>query len=262
MRAGILTAPRPAIPQVTLVAVTSVALNETALALQRSAQQADFAEVVLLSDRLPDEGLPACVTWRQIPALSSRSAYSRFLFSDLLAHASTSHMLVVQWDGFVIQGDCWNPGFLEYDYIGAPWPQFGDGMAVGNGGFSLRSRRLLEALTEYGLEPGEPEDIAICRRLRPVLEARHSIRFAPIEVARAFAFERLEPTGSEFGFHGVTRLPQVLGPAGFLALLDQLDPLVFRRNEINEMIRETVRRGDLKTALKLVRRRLLGQFTE
>ena len=46
--------------------------------------------------------------------------------------------------------------FLKWDYIGAPWPlsyeafvdPFGRHIRVGNGGFSLRSRKFLEVPTK------------------------------------------------------------------------------------------------------------------
>ena len=47
----IASADRPALPDVTLVAVTSVALGPTLTALQQSMLQAKFAKVLFLSDR-------------------------------------------------------------------------------------------------------------------------------------------------------------------------------------------------------------------
>ena len=137
-------ADRPLLSDVTLVAVTSVALRATVAALHASMRQADFAEVLLLSDQPPLEAEGA-IHWRRIPRLQSRAAYSRFMLRDLVGHISTGHALCIQWDGFVVNGGGWQPEFLEYDYIGAVWPHFTDGHNVGNGGFSLRSRRLLRA---------------------------------------------------------------------------------------------------------------------
>ena len=55
-------------------------------------------------------------------------------------------MLLIQWDGYVVNPEAWDPAFLGCDYLGAKWYWHDDGMRVGNGGFSLRSRRLLDAL--------------------------------------------------------------------------------------------------------------------
>ena len=45
----------------------------------------------------------------------------------------------------MLDGAAWRPEFLDYDYIGAVWPHVLDKYNVGNGGFSLRSKALLEA---------------------------------------------------------------------------------------------------------------------
>jgi hypothetical protein len=91
---------------------------------------------------------------------------------------------VVQHDGYVLNGGAWTDDFLKYDYIGAPW---GGVNLVGNGGFSLRSRRLLEACSRMDGEP-HPEDDFICRRHRKDLE-NLGMRFAPKELADRFAVE-------------------------------------------------------------------------
>lgn len=78
--------------------------------------------------------------------------YSRFVLQDLHTYIETSHVLIVQADGFVLNPGLWNPGWLDYDYVGAPWPEtlrvgkyvIPLANRVGNGGFSLRSRRLLK----------------------------------------------------------------------------------------------------------------------
>ena len=67
------------------------------------------------------------------------------MLQELHDHISTAHALCIQWDGYVLNAQAWDASFLDYDYIGSVWPQFGDGHRVGNGGFSLRSKRLLEA---------------------------------------------------------------------------------------------------------------------
>ena len=58
--------------------------------------------------------------------------YSEFVIRELHKYVDTSHCLLVQWDGYVLNPKSWLPQFLDYDYIGAPW----NGNVVGNGGFS------------------------------------------------------------------------------------------------------------------------------
>lgn len=117
-----------------------------------------------------------------------------------------SHVLVVQWDGFVVNADAWTDEFLEYDYIGAPWP---DGV-VGNCGFCLMSVKLLMCLSELGLKAEDcyPADVVLCRKLRPMLEAM-GCRWAPRDLALRFSQEGGQYQGS-FGFHGIDTLVDVV----------------------------------------------------
>ena len=87
----------------------------------------------------------------RIGRLKSASEYSFFVLKALHEYVETQHCLLVQWDGFVTNANAWRPDFLAFDYIGAPWPQFSDGRNVGNGGFSLRSRKLLKACAAGGI---------------------------------------------------------------------------------------------------------------
>lgn len=247
MPSGVLTPPPLLLPQVTLLAVTDVALAATARALALSQYGIRFGDALFLSPVPPPPDTPA--TWRVIASLGSRGAYSRFMLHDLGRHIATSHALCVQWDGYVLNPAGWDPTFLDYDYIGAPWPQFADGMSVGNGGFSLRSRALIEACRALPV-PDEPEDVAICRTHRPMLEAQ-GLRFAPEQVARRFAFERTRPTGREFGFHGAFNLA---GGTDLPALFAALEPELLNRREHRQTLQAALRRGDWRLAATLWRR--------
>jgi hypothetical protein len=212
---------RVALPQVTLCAATSVNVAATLAAMRHSMALCDFGAAVLLTDRLDNVHCDG-IAIKRIAPLTSAVAYSRFILSQLSQHISTSHVLVVQWDGFVVRPAAWDPIFLEFDYIGAVWPQFDDGVAVGNGGFSLRSKRLLDACRAIGLTD-HPEDVAICRTHRSQLEQNFGIRFADPATAARFSYERSVRSGAEFGFHGAFNLPAHLGPDGFWRIYEQLD---------------------------------------
>ena len=242
---------RPILDDVTLVAVTSVAREATVEALQRSMEQVQFARVLLCSDQPPPPVLDHAIEWRGIPRLRSRSDYSRFMLCNLAGHIGTSHALCVQWDGFVLNGKAWDPSFLDYDYIGAVWPHFADGHDVGNGGFSLRSRRLLEAASALPFEGHESEDIVIARIGRPQLEEQ-GIRFAPAAIARRFAYERTPPSGNEFGFHGAFNLVRYLPPEDALRLFRSLESGMLSRNERSELFRWALIRGRTKLALTML----------
>ncbi|MEA3262532.1 MAG: DUF5672 family protein [Pseudomonadota bacterium] len=251
---GKTAASRLALPEVTLVAITSVAVGPTLEAVKRCIDQIDFGRVLFLSDIEPPAELTGTIEWRKIPALRSRRQYSEFMLRHLHRHVETSHALCVQWDGFVIDPSRWSPDFLDFDFIGAPWPQFKDSHVVGNGGFSLRSLQLMQACAELNYDESEPEDTWICRTARPELEARYAMRFASPLVAKRFAFERTPATGEEFGFHGVFNMGEVIGARRLARILKQLEPELIARNELWDLLRWALKRGQVHLSWQVARR--------
>ena len=210
------------LPSVTLCAATSTNLAATVRALEASLQAVDVAECLLFTDgaaRVANSRIRVI----QIERLSSASDYSTFILKALAGHVRTEHCLVVQWDGFVINPANWTDDFLSYDYIGAPWPQYHDGLNVGNGGFSLRSRRLMQACAAPSFGAGHPEDLAIGRTHRARLERDHGICFAPEAMAQRFSVERSGKIAESFGFHGAFNLVPAVGADGFWDVYRTLD---------------------------------------
>lgn len=209
------------LPQVTLCAVTSVNVAATLRAVEASLSQVRFGACKLFTDVLLQPGCPELEIVR-IASLRSSAAYSDFLLSHLVDYVVTTHCLVVQWDGHVLDAGRWQDAFLDYDYIGASWPQFSDGHDVGNGGFSLRSRRLMELCRDPAFIPVHPEDVAIGRTNRDWLEG-HGMRFAPRDLADSFAAERSGDPRQTFGYHGVWNMPRAIGVDTFWHVYRELD---------------------------------------
>lgn len=165
--------------------------------------------------------------------------YSLFTLYSLGQLIETDFCLVVQNDGWVIDGRNWRDEFFNYDFIGAPilnlvefknnrfhrrlhfseWTKYCDNLPINmaetqNGGFSLRSRKLLDAFQQlqlnFELSPPDLihgnsnspvgfswernealhlEDFVICGYHRLTLMA-HGIRFAPTDLAARFAGDR------------------------------------------------------------------------
>jgi hypothetical protein len=151
-----------------------------------------------------------------IAPLGDATGYSLVMLHGLQDLVHTDYALIVQYDGFIWKPAAWNPAFLSVDYIGAPWSYQGDPrFAVGNGGFSLRSRRLLRALQDPAITFIHPEDVAICIKHRAYLESHAGIRFADRSLAERFAVESGAPLESSalpasFGFHGLHNLASIL----------------------------------------------------
>lgn len=242
------------LPSVTLVAVTSVAIAATAHAVARCIDQVQFGAVLWLSDQPPPDEIAGQATWHQIPQITSRAAYSEFLLHRLIDFIATDHVLCVQWDGYVLAADEWDPSFLQFDYIGAIWPHFRDSHIVGNGGFSLRSRKMLASCLKIPLDAAEAEDVTICRTWRPTLEAEDNIQFAPPSLASRFAFERQKVSHKTFGFHGVFNLVDLVPRSELRRLLRNLEPSLLAPNEQRELFAWAFRHGEWRIMWWALRR--------
>lgn len=239
------------LPDVTLCAAASVNVVATIRALEASMAQVEFAACLLFTD-LPLRPDHSGITVVPIRPLLSADAYSAFLLAQLADHVTTSHCLVVQWDGHVLDARQWDPRFLEHDYVGASWPQFGDGHDVGNGGFSLRSQRLLRACQSPRFRQPHPEDVLIGRIHRPWLEAQ-GLRFAPRNLADCFSAERAGDPLNSFGYHGVWHMPRVLGVNRFWEIYRTLDGRGTIRHDFAAVLKQVVQgKGGVGRALRLL----------
>ncbi len=123
-----------------------------------------------------------------------------FVNREVPKYITGDFAMSVHEDGFPIAVSKWRPDFLKYDYIGAPWH---DGV-VGNGGFNIESKRLMEIKLMMIRTPDElttASDTYICRNRRAALETL-GIRFAPLDVAIKFSTETIFNDKPSFGFHG------------------------------------------------------------
>ena len=206
------------LPDITLLAATSVDIDQTQLAMRISLHNIEFAAAKLLSSSAPSKKYPD-IEYVLVPHMDFLG-YSRLIIEDLHKYFTTSYCLVVQSDSFVINADLWKEEFLEFDYIGAPWsdkvkvnPNLVLNMEknpVGNGGFSLRSRKLVETTAKINFNSLKfsikSEDIIICHYLyKEMIDS--GIRFAPPKLAAQFSMENInnlygQDVNSVFGFHG------------------------------------------------------------
>jgi len=235
---------------VTLCCIDTVHPALALRALRCSKSGIRFARTLLLTDRslaAPD------IEVRLIAPLRSREAYSAFVLKELVAHVDTAHVLLIQWDGYVVNPESWQDEFLACDYIGAKW-FWGDPAArVGNGGFSLRSRKLLRALQDPRILLSGNEDETICRSFRPLLEQEYGIVFASEKLADAFAFEAAYPIGKPFGFHGLYNFCRVMPADELATLTGSLTPEIARSTQLLQLGRNTVSLGAWQAAEAIFR---------
>jgi len=212
------TQPMLKLPDVTLIAPTGANILETIQALEKCCEKIQFAEVKFISHILPDN-LPAYIEFEESTyKMDSYIKYNEYVFRDLSKHVNTSHCLLIQYDGYIINPDLWNNAWLDFDYIGAPWPikensyiaNNGERVRVGNGGFSLRSKKLLglPLLLNLPLKQEQGywnEDGNItCYWRKELLE--QGIKYGAIEQAARFSYETPLPENNfgkllTFGYH-------------------------------------------------------------
>lgn len=138
---------------------------------------------------------------------------------ELHQYVQTEFAMLIHADGYVINPKSWRNEFLDYDFIGAPWPlptdtysyrdTHGNLVRVGNS-VSLRSKKLLELPSKLNLEwksfyGNTNEDGFLACHNRAKLE-EEGINFAPIEEAIHFSREHNIPENAgieTFAFHAL-----------------------------------------------------------
>jgi len=203
------------INNVTIAGVAGTKALETLKAIKYSMRELEFNRAILIT---PEEIQDDEVEIIKCEPLNYEQ-YNHFIVYRLHEYINTTHCLLVQNDGYVVNPDMWKDEWLEYDYIGAAWPlpqddfsfrdSEGNLQRVGNGGFTLRSKKLLELANILNLEWKQyygyyHEDGFFCCHNRKAYELE-GCKFAPLEVAIEFSHEEMIPENYgniPFGFHG------------------------------------------------------------
>jgi len=211
------------IPHTTLCCIDCYNYELSIKAIKRCLQACHFEKTLFLTDM---EYQLDHIDVQKIPSIKTKEQYSMFLVRELQNYINTDFVLIIQFDGFIVNPDSWTVEFQQYDYIGAKW-DYTDGLNVGNGGFSLRSKRLLQALSNKdividSLKYGE--DTFICRTYRRFLEKQYNIKFAPESIADKFSHEHFEPVGKPFGFHGLFNIWRYIEPNEIENFINLISP--------------------------------------
>lgn len=164
-----------------------------------------FDQILIYSDKEAYWGGNEVIKINKITKIEE---YNEIILKKLPENLNCDFVLIIQYDGFVLNPSIFDPTFFDYDYIGAPWNHLSTNN-IGNGGFSLRSKKLVAQVGKLNnIDFSIPEDVLICQKLRP-LKDFELIKFPPIEIAKIFSFEFPIPNFKTFGFHGIFNLPIV-----------------------------------------------------
>lgn len=191
------------LPQITLIALTGKDFESHDYAIKKSCEGIEWGAVKIIYD----------YTIKNINDWNYKIVY------ELGNYVDTDFCMLIHADGYVINPDAFKPEFLEYDFIGAPWPlprdsysyrtPEGEIIRVGNS-VSIRSKSLLDAPRRLGL-PWRPyygntnEDGYLNVHQRSNLIA-HGLNFAPLDIAKYFSKEHEIEENKEiktFAFHQV-----------------------------------------------------------
>tara|TARA_A100001388_G_C28753774_1_gene493763 strand:+ start:1219 stop:1911 length:693 start_codon:yes stop_codon:yes gene_type:complete len=209
--------------ELTIIAVSDIKIKGTINSLIKSSLSLKPYKTILFSSKkikLSNKQADI-IDLIKVDRINSIEKYSSFIIYKLFNYIQTSHILIVQWDGYVINPKKWDSEFLKYDFIGAPFiPRDNDAKycrdkngafySVGNGGFSIRSRRLLEAPSKFKLLDNKEytnfhEDGFFSVYHRSFLESKGFV-WAPFVIANKFSIESLlsikDLKDLPLGFHG------------------------------------------------------------
>lgn len=202
-----------AFSDITVVNVDGGGSGEYAVyAIEESMRQLPGSKGLLISTKRPDN-LSNNIQWRYIESFGYYE-YSIFMMFCLHTFIDTEFALVVQDDGWVLNGENWKDIWRYYDYVGSPchaaikgdeialkyeWVGKDGYLMLQNGGFSLRSKRFMETPSTHGIpfrDMKHPmlknEDIQLNFILRNAME-RTGIVYAPTEAALSFGVEFIGP---------------------------------------------------------------------
>lgn len=205
------------INDVTLITFSSVKINEHIEAMNKCVENIEFDSVKFLSHEKP-LNLPSYAEFVKINQIKDIMDFNEFCFKELYKYINTNHALLFQDHAYIIHPEMWDNSWLLWDWIGSPWNivenaymgNNGERVRVGNGGFSLRSKKILELPTKMNWDLREEqgfynEDGNFCCYYRKEM-LENDIKYAPLEVALKFSYENPVPEhGSTypmtFGFH-------------------------------------------------------------
>lgn len=209
--------------QITIITISDIKLDKTLQALEISCKKLKPKDAIFFTSKnlTLNSIQKKYIRHVNINAINTLKDYSEFIIYELYKYIKTTHALIVQWDGYIWNEKKWDNKFLDYDYIGAPFiprafdykysrDKDGAFYVIGNGGFSLRSKKLLESATNFKLVDNKyitnfHEDGFYCVLHRKFLESK-GYKWPEFKLAKNFAIET--PLTFEdlkdlpFGFHG------------------------------------------------------------
>lgn len=128
------------LPTVTLICVDCLNTRLAIKVIEKCKEKCDFGDIKLLTSITTE--YPHAV---KIMPLHSLIAYSIFMLTRIHEYVNTPNIMIVQRDGWILNTESFDYSWLELDFIGGLYMQYD---LVGSGGFSLRSKKIMEKAAE------------------------------------------------------------------------------------------------------------------
>lgn len=192
---------------ITLININTIATKRAVDVLNFCNKVLKFKKTIIVANDRPSN-IASSIDY--VPcSVNSITDYNEFILNKLNSFVETSHCLVVQNDGFIINPHLWQDEFLNYDYIGAPWNLnqmrvWGRTNRIGNGGFSLRSKKLLSYTQNLkNINYSIPEDVTNSL----IIEKNKEFKYPSVNIAVKFSLESPQEDfpydfNNCLGFHG------------------------------------------------------------
>jgi hypothetical protein len=248
------------VKDISLLIVDNCCPSLAKFAVEKTLETINCKEIITFSDRPIIDGAKFIPIKKKINIRD----YSEIMIKHLWLHVDTEFALTIQWDGMAVNKHLWSDCFFNYDYIGAVWLQPIQGQVMGNGGFSLRSRKLFDALRDVDIKlgtqiSGQAEDLAIAVEYRNLLESKYNIKYAPPDIARQFSTEHewIRPT---FGFHGLWNIPRFLSKADIEIITENIPNFYWNHPEKTQsLLASLVEHGYIDIAREIISRVMTSQ---
>ena len=104
---------------VDIISINCVNPQASVAALNHCQKYFEFGKSILVSHIEPSEYYD--IELHKLEEKLSWDGYNDHIL-NLKDHTDNDFVMVIQEDGYIVNPNLWDDEFLEYDYIGAPWP--------------------------------------------------------------------------------------------------------------------------------------------
>jgi hypothetical protein len=222
--------------RITLLFVATQAHAITKRVIDDCLTKANFGDVLIYSDQPELITVPGA-RYEIVPDFPDKKEAGYFYYSEAMNKVETDFALMLEWDGGICDPTKWLPEFFNYDYVGAPWNmRRGDPYDVGNGGFTLISKRFGHFICDNAKDYPAYTDMDVCRNNRQFYDGA-GFKWPDRSLASCFSWELGPRNPNNFGFHGAFTWPAVLTKEEFIIRTGLLTETPYLLAKMHHLVR-------------------------